>query len=194
MFANINSTFSRLDRAAADLERTAAATRQTMGGGARGTLGEVATAATDLRRAVGDLRQLITRVDGSVAQMSSSTLPQMNAALGTIQEAAEALDRLRHRHQAGSPAHPDPAVGKRSGDTGMRMDRTPRTPLFEAFLFMLGGCGGLLGGGGSAEMYRFGTQPNCGSAVRRTGVRSAPFTILFVGANFEHMPATMTGF
>ena len=94
MFANINSTFTRLDRAAADLQQTAAATRRTMGGGTRGTLGEVATAATDLRVAVGDLRRLITRVDGSVAQMSSSTLPQMTSALATIQETAEALDRL----------------------------------------------------------------------------------------------------
>jgi phospholipid/cholesterol/gamma-HCH transport system substrate-binding protein len=94
MFANLNSTFARLDRAAADLQHTAAATRRTMGGGGLGTLGEVATAATDLRRAVADLRGLITRVDGSVAQMSSSTLPEINSALGTIQNAAEALDRL----------------------------------------------------------------------------------------------------
>jgi methyl-accepting chemotaxis protein len=90
----MNSTFTRLDRAAADLQATAAATRRTMGGGNRGTLGEVATAATELRRAIGDLRGLITRVDGSVTQASSSTMPQMNAALGRIQEAAEALDRL----------------------------------------------------------------------------------------------------
>ncbi|HEY5711361.1 MAG TPA: MlaD family protein [Allosphingosinicella sp.] len=94
MFANINATFERLSRAATDLERTAAATRRTMGGDGRGTLGEVSTAAVDLRRAIADLRVLITRVDGSATQISNTTLPEMTAALGSIREAADALDGL----------------------------------------------------------------------------------------------------
>ncbi len=94
MFANINSTFTRLDRAASDLQATAAATRSTMGGGAQGTLGQVSAAAIELRRAIGDMRLLITRVDGSANQISTSTLPELTAALGSIREAAEALNGL----------------------------------------------------------------------------------------------------
>ena len=94
MFANINSTFERLDRAATDLQATAAATRRTMGGGAQGTLGQISVAATELRRAIGDMRLLITRVDGSANQISTTTLPELTAALGSIREAADALNGL----------------------------------------------------------------------------------------------------
>ena len=94
MFANINSTFERLDRAAPDLQATAAATRRTMGGGAQGTLGQISVAATELRRAIGDMRLLITRVDGSANQISTTTLPELTAALGSIREAADALNGL----------------------------------------------------------------------------------------------------
>ena len=65
-----------------------------MGGDNRGVLGEVGTAATELRVAVSEVRQLITNVDGSVVQLSATTLPEINAALGSIQEAADALDSL----------------------------------------------------------------------------------------------------
>jgi phospholipid/cholesterol/gamma-HCH transport system substrate-binding protein len=94
IFSNINSTFSRLDRAATDLQATAASTRRTMGGDAQGTLGDVSAAATSLRQAIGDLRLLITRVDSSATQISTSTLPEMTAALGSIRQAADSLEGL----------------------------------------------------------------------------------------------------
>ena len=94
MFASLDSTFARMDRAAADLQLTAAAARRTMGGDGRGVLGEVGVAAVELRNSVADIRQLLSRVDSSVVQLSATTLPEMNAALGSIQEAADALDSL----------------------------------------------------------------------------------------------------
>lgn len=94
MFANLDSTFVRLDRAAADLQATTAAARRSMGGPNSGVFADVGVAATELRASVAGMRQLITRVDGSFVQLSATTLPEMNAALGSIQEAAVALDNL----------------------------------------------------------------------------------------------------
>ena len=94
MFASLDSTFARLDRAAADLQATTAAARRTMGGDNRGALADVGAAAADLRGAVAGMRQLIARVDGSVVQLSATTLPEMNATLGSIQETAAALNSL----------------------------------------------------------------------------------------------------
>lgn len=94
MFANLDSTFVRLDRAAADLQATTAAARRSMGGPNSGVFADVGVAATELRASVAGMRQLITRVDGSFVQLSATTLPEMNAALGSIQEAAVELDNL----------------------------------------------------------------------------------------------------
>ncbi|MGZ8281622.1 MAG: MlaD family protein [Allosphingosinicella sp.] len=94
MFARMDSTFARLDSAAGELQLTAASARRTMGGPNSGTLGNVSTAAADLRVAVADLRQLITRTDGSMAQLSATTLPELNATLGAIQATAFELQNL----------------------------------------------------------------------------------------------------
>jgi cholesterol transport system auxiliary component len=55
--------------------------------------------------------------------------------------------------------------------------------LFLAGLALLSGCGSLLGGGGSADMYRFGAMPGDPAAV--PAAAAAPAMLLFTGANFE---------
>ena len=94
MFARLDSTFTKLDRAATELQLAAASARSMLGGQGRGVLGEVGTAAGELRSAVADARGLISRADRSVIQLSATTLPELNAALGSIQETAASLDNL----------------------------------------------------------------------------------------------------
>ena len=94
MVASGESTFASLDRPAGEFALTAASARTAIGGPGRGTLGEVGSAAAEVRRAVGDLRQLITRADGSVVQLSATTLPELNATLGSIQAGAVELENL----------------------------------------------------------------------------------------------------
>lgn len=94
MFASLQSALAKIDGAASQLQAAASSARTTLGGEGRGTLGEVGIAATELRQAAGDFRTLLARADGSMIQLSSTTLPEMNAALGSIQEAAGALDSL----------------------------------------------------------------------------------------------------
>ena len=94
MFTRLDSTFAKLDRAAGELQLAAASARTMLGGEGRGALSDIGSAATELRSAVADARGLITRADRSVVQLSATTLPEMNAALGSIQEAASSLDNL----------------------------------------------------------------------------------------------------
>ena len=93
MFANIESTFARLDRAAAELQMTAATIRGGLGGRG-GVLAQVTTSVAELNRAVADTRTLITRVNGSVDDVSNSTIPELNASLVSVQRAADSLGAL----------------------------------------------------------------------------------------------------
>ena len=64
----------------------------------------------------------------------------------------------------------------------MRMDRKLALAL-AALALTLSGCGGLLGGGGRADMYRFGNLPAADpAAVRSEAAR--PAMIVYVGATF----------
>ena len=63
------------------------------------------------------------------------------------------------------------------------MTIAPRYALYGLAL-MLAGCGGLLGGGGSADMYRFGSLPAAEPMALPPGA-AQPVTIVYVGANFE---------
>ena len=87
MFARLDSTFGKLDQAAGELQRTAASARVLLGGEGRGALGEIGSAAAEMRLAVADARR-------SMVQLSATTLPELNAALGSIQETATTLDSL----------------------------------------------------------------------------------------------------
>ena len=65
----------------------------------------------------------------------------------------------------------------------MKLTRTLRGGLF-AFALVLGGCGGILGGGGSADMYRFGSLP-AAEPMALPSNAAQPVSIVYVGANFE---------
>jgi cholesterol transport system auxiliary component len=62
------------------------------------------------------------------------------------------------------------------------MRTVPRYALYGLAL-LLAGCGGLLGGGGSADMYRFGSVPAAEPMLAPDAAR--PVSIVYVGANFE---------
>jgi cholesterol transport system auxiliary component len=65
----------------------------------------------------------------------------------------------------------------------MRMAHKLRFALCGVVL-LLGGCGGLLGGGGSADMYRFGSLP-VADTQSAPPEAARPVLVLFVGSNFE---------
>jgi len=109
LFARLDSTFTKLDHAASDLQVVAASARGTMGG-ADGTLAQVAASAAELRKTVAATRSLIATMEGPAAELSSTTVPNVNAALHSMQQAAEEFDRLASRLQQdprGLVVHPE---------------------------------------------------------------------------------------
>jgi phospholipid/cholesterol/gamma-HCH transport system substrate-binding protein len=93
MFANIESTFARLDGAAAEMHATARAVRGGIGG-RDGVLAQITASAAELQRTVAETRALIGRVNGSVDDVSNSTIPELNASLVAVQRAADSLGAL----------------------------------------------------------------------------------------------------
>jgi phospholipid/cholesterol/gamma-HCH transport system substrate-binding protein len=93
MFANIESTFARLDRAAAEMQATASSIRGGIGG-RDGVLAQITASAAELNRTVAETRALIGRVNSSVDDVSSSTIPELNASLVAVQRASDQLGAL----------------------------------------------------------------------------------------------------
>lgn len=93
MFAHLESTFSKLDRAADDIRLTANAVRGGMGG-RTGILAQINTSAAELQRAVAETRALIGLVGASVDDLSTSTVPQINESLTAVERAADQLGDL----------------------------------------------------------------------------------------------------
>jgi phospholipid/cholesterol/gamma-HCH transport system substrate-binding protein len=93
MFANIESTFARLDGAAAEMQATARMVRGGIGG-RDGVLAQITASAAELQRTVAETRTLIGRVNGSVDDVSNSTIPELNASLVAVQRAADSLGAL----------------------------------------------------------------------------------------------------
>ncbi len=94
IFAKMDSAFTKIDSAAGDLQATLASARSTLGGKDKGALAELAKASAELRGAATDMRQLVAKLDSPVSELSNSTVPQMTAALVSVQQASERLDGL----------------------------------------------------------------------------------------------------
>lgn len=94
MFTHIDQTFAKLDRAAADLQTVTASARQTLGGPEGGALKDVAAAAAELHGTLTDVRRLFARTDSPAADLSNRTMPGIDAATASIQQAADSLNRL----------------------------------------------------------------------------------------------------
>ena len=59
-----------------------------------GALGDIALASAELRASIADLHGVISKTDGSVAELANTTVPQMNSALASVQKAADQMDTL----------------------------------------------------------------------------------------------------
>jgi phospholipid/cholesterol/gamma-HCH transport system substrate-binding protein len=85
--------FAKLDRAAGDLEQAASTARNSLGG-VNGTLAQINQSAAVLRQTLVGVRSLVERVDGSVSDVSSTTLPELHATLVSIQRTSDSLNEL----------------------------------------------------------------------------------------------------
>jgi phospholipid/cholesterol/gamma-HCH transport system substrate-binding protein len=86
MFAMLNHAAGELDHAAAAADRSLA--------GQNGTLEKIDQSAQMLHKTLAGVQTLVQHLDGSVSGVSSTTLPEMNATLVSMQQASASLNEL----------------------------------------------------------------------------------------------------
>ena len=94
MFARMDHALANLDRASSELQLTLLATRSTLGSKDNGALADIAATTRELRMTAVDLHGLVGKAGGPVNELSTSTVPQMTAAMNSVQKAADRLDSL----------------------------------------------------------------------------------------------------
>lgn len=94
IFSDAAATLRKLDRAATDIQGAAASVHQIANGDGRRALANISSAAGELKLAVHEARGTITRLDGQTGVIASTTIPDMNATLHSLQNTAESLNGL----------------------------------------------------------------------------------------------------
>ncbi|WP_404711804.1 MlaD family protein [Sphingomonas sp. MMS24-J13] len=94
MFGRAASTLAKLDSAASDIQVAAASVRGISEGDGRRAASDIADAAAELKLAIGQARGTLGRIDAQSEQISTTTLPDLDATMLSIQRAADSLDRL----------------------------------------------------------------------------------------------------
>ncbi|MDF0543940.1 MlaD family protein [Sphingobium sp. H39-3-25] len=111
MFGHAASTLAKLDRAADDIEQTAASVRTIVDGDGRDTVAEVSAAAKELKAAIAETRVTIAEIGRQTDAIGSRTLPTVNATMQSLQETADSLNGLIRQIRQ----NPRQAIGKDSG-------------------------------------------------------------------------------
>jgi phospholipid/cholesterol/gamma-HCH transport system substrate-binding protein len=94
MFADAGSALAKLDRAASDIQGAASSVRQIADGDGKQAFADMSQAATELKSAVHEARGVIAKLDTQSANIGTTTIPNINATMLTLQDTAESLDGL----------------------------------------------------------------------------------------------------
>lgn len=94
MFAHAGSALAKLDRAADDIQGAASSVRQIADGDGKRAFSDISQAANELKSAVHEARGVIAKLDTQSADIGTTTIPNINATMLTLQETAESLNGL----------------------------------------------------------------------------------------------------
>lgn len=94
MIGDAASALAKLDAAATDIQATSASVRGIVNGDGRHAIADVSQAATELKATVQEARGVIRQLGGQSSAFGSTTLPNINATMLSVQETAENLDGL----------------------------------------------------------------------------------------------------
>lgn len=94
MFAKAEETFSRLDRAAADIEGAAHSARTAIDGDGWDALADVSAAAKDLRAGIAEARTVIQRLDVAASGLADPDGSGVAQTLESLDEAATEIEHL----------------------------------------------------------------------------------------------------
>lgn len=111
MITNAASALAKLDRAATDIQDAAASVRHIADGDGKRAFADISGAAGELKVAVHEARGVIAKLDTQSGDIGTTTLPNINATMRSLQETAESLDGLIRQIRQ----NPRQALGKDSG-------------------------------------------------------------------------------
>ena len=94
MIPNAASAVERLDRAATSIEAAATSVRQAADGDGRRAFAEIAATADELRTAIREARGAIASIDAQSDALGMTTLPNVDAAMLSLQQTSDDLDQL----------------------------------------------------------------------------------------------------
>jgi len=94
VFADLQSVVQSADAAADNIAKLAASGQSLVDGDGKRALANVSAAAEELKKAASDVSSTVGALKGPATDFATTTLPQVQSSLVTLQEAAESLDRL----------------------------------------------------------------------------------------------------
>lgn len=94
MIGDAQKALQSIDQAAAQIAELSKSSQNLVDTDGRRTLKNLADASEQAQAAAKDVRVIVGRLDGPTREFASSGLPQLTAAVQTLQQTAESLDRL----------------------------------------------------------------------------------------------------
>lgn len=94
IIADAQKTLKSIDQTAQSIAELSKSANGLVDGDAKRTLKELGDAAEELKGAAKDARGMVSKLDGPTSDFATTGLPQLSAAIVTLQSAAESLDRL----------------------------------------------------------------------------------------------------
>ncbi len=108
LFADAQTAIQNIDAASKQITALGQSGQSLLDGDGRKSLKSIAGAAEQTEQTARDLRGVMARLDGPTTEFATNGLPQLTAAVASLQSAADSLDRLARELQA----NPQGLVGK----------------------------------------------------------------------------------
>ena len=100
LFADAQQALQNIDAASKQIAALGLSGQNLLDGDGKRSLKSIAGAAEQTEQTAKDLRALMARLDGPTTEFATNGLPQLTAAVASLQSAAESLDRLSRELQA----------------------------------------------------------------------------------------------
>ena len=99
IIADADASLKSIDQTAQSIRQLSESGQQLLNGDGKRTLAEAADAADQIKAAAGDARTLVNRLQGPTTDFANNGLPQLTAAIASLQQAADSLNRLANEAQ-----------------------------------------------------------------------------------------------
>ena len=100
LFADAQTALQNIDVASKQIAALGLSGQNLLDGDGKRSLKSIAGAAEQTEQTAKDLRSVMARLDGPTTEFATNGLPQLTAAVASLQSAAESLDRLSRELQA----------------------------------------------------------------------------------------------